>query len=165
MREQPSFSFAAPANGSVIPCSFTLRHLVISMLSVKSSLPVFLALFVLVSPLALRADQAQPTQSDTARQATQVSYQDLQTDSSTTVDDTALLISSQDLDTSPIIIQPIDIQPIDIEPIGQPTQLPIDAPVDAAVTPEPSGVVLLATGVLCGTLFWMRRRSFAMMAC
>ncbi len=140
------------------------------MLSVKSSLPVFLALSVLVSPLALRADQAQPTQSDTAQQATQVSYQDLQIDSSTTVDDTALLISSQDLDTSPIIIQPIDIQPIDIqpidiEPIGQPTQLPIDAPVDAAVTPEPSGVVLLATGVLCGMLFWMRRRSFAMMAC
>ena len=147
------------------------------MISLKSSLPVFFVLSSLISPLAMRADQSQPAQND-VQQATEISYQNLQSDPALlTANDTAALLTTEGLDTDPIQadpiqVDPIMIAPIEISPIYQPIQLPtngtpVDQPLDpsgpggTAVTPEPSGFVLLATGLLCGLLFWKHRESFA----
>lgn len=135
----------------------TLASLVTSMRFFQSRLPFLLA-FVLVScPLVTRADQSDQTAS------TQPAADSFMTQSSAQqlVDmngDQALFTAQQVDQTQTATLTQSEMTDAPIDTVG------VEQPVDTtgsttAVTPEPSSMVLLATGLLLGGLAWTYQRS------
>ena len=129
-------------------------------------LPSVLALLLLSCPLVSRADQTQLDSPVPVQTASPEDVTVIQPTQQIELTDADILVTAQPVeqqqntDLTPIDIDPTPIN-IDPTPIDGPTPINIGTgdPSPTAVTPEPSSMVLLATGLLLGGLMWTYERS------
>ena len=118
-------------------------------------LPSVLALVLISYPLVSRADQT-PTDQHNAVPTASIHYDTInQAQQLVEVTNSDVLVNEQQVDQ----MEPIQIDPTPIDIIGIDQPIGSPDPTPSAITPEPSSMALLATGLLLGGIVWMRERS------